>query len=150
MICVTQTTDWPQASCKNQNSDTNVITITLLNFILLYIIIWMGLCFRYFIEYLLFSTQVHSDWLTNFGQTSVKFKVYSFCRYLVDNQIEELPFEVFNNNLELTYLWVINYNFYDCIDYPYIRVIYKIYQLILVHRYYYITCKLTCLMLRHS
>ena len=82
----------------------------------------MGLCFRYFLEYLLFSTQVHSDWLTNFGQTSVKFKVYSCCRYLVDNQIEELPFEVFN----------------------------KIYQLILVPRYYYIMCKLTCLMLRHS
>ena len=64
----------------------------------------MGLCFRSFLEYLLFSTQVHSDWLTSFGQTSVKFKVYSFCRYLQNNQIEELPLEVFNNNLELTHL----------------------------------------------
>ena len=148
MICVTQTTDWPQASFKNQNSYTNVVTITLLNFTLVHIIIWMGLCFRSFLEYLLFSIQVYSDWQTNFGQTSVKFKVYSFCRYLGDNQIEELPFEVFNNNLELTYLWVINYNFF--FDYPYIRVIHKIYQLILVHRYYYIMCKLTCLMLRYS
>ena len=107
MICLTQTTDWPQASCKNQNNSTNVVTITLLNFILVHIIIYMGLCFRSFLEYLLFSTQVHSDWLTSFGQTSVKFKVYSLCRYFQNNQIEELPFEVFNNNLELTRLWVI-------------------------------------------
>ena len=48
------------------------------------------------------------DWLTNFGQTSVKFMVYPFCRYIYDNQINQLPFGVFNNNLELTHLWVIN------------------------------------------
>ena len=56
---------------------------------------------------LLFSTQV-KDWLTNFGQTSVQFMVYPFCRYIYDNQINQLPFGVFNNNLELTHLWVIN------------------------------------------
>ena len=51
-----------------------------------------------------FSTQVHSDWLTSFGQTSVTFKVYPFRRNLSDNQINQLPFGVFNNNLKLTYL----------------------------------------------
>ena len=51
-----------------------------------------------------FSTQVHSDWLTSFGQTSVTFKVYPFRRNLRDNQINQLPFGVFNNNLKLTYL----------------------------------------------
>ena len=34
--------------------------------------------------------------------------VYPIFRYLHDNQVEELPFGVFKNNLELTYLWVIN------------------------------------------
>ena len=35
-----------------------------------------------------FSTQVHSDWLTNFGKTPVTLKVFG----------------VFNNNLKLIYL----------------------------------------------
>ena len=51
-----------------------------------------------------FLTQVHSDWLSNFGNTSVKLVVYPIFRDLHDNQIEELPFGVFNNNLELTFL----------------------------------------------
>ena len=51
-----------------------------------------------------FSAQVHSDWLTSFGQTPVTFKVYPFRRNLSDNQINQLPFGVFNNNLKLTYL----------------------------------------------
>ena len=53
---------------------------------------------------LLFLTQVHSDWLTSFRQTSVTFKVYPFRRDLRDNQINQLPFGVFNNNLKLTHL----------------------------------------------
>ena len=42
-----------------------------------------------------FWTYVHSDWPTNFGKTSDKFKVYLYCRYIYGNQIDQLPFGVF-------------------------------------------------------
>ena len=50
--------------------------------------------------------------------------MYSSKRDLDDNQIGALPPEVFTYNTELTDLWVINLNLCDCIDYPYIRLIY--------------------------